>query len=344
MTKRKTKTEPNLFAPEYPDQWTAADANAADAEGWNIYEATGYGVLEIERNQCNDPPHEDAPTYEYDDDATEHVRIRAAHGSELHARALAIHRSYRETQLTVMVSTAGEENDQSVMVAFFPEVDVGGDAPGDGRQCEAAKTISRDDAFLVLEQLKDALGNPSPVMGRLWWRADDLEELVSHVDRVAKAGGRILSIDPGPTDISYVFEIDKATASAKLGYAVGDEEWLIADHFVVECRGDDGKYVRATKRRFPDQESAQKYADTIARSRQAWVRPVYEAGPVRSTGRGELIGAVVRTAQALLDAFGGNTPEWIRAEAAALDDSIARLLSPDGRTAAEAHPRKLRKI
>lgn len=116
-----------------------------------------------------------------------------------------------------------------------------------------------------------------PVMGRLWWRADDPEEFVTHVADVAKAGGRILSVDRSdPTCISYVFEIDMATADAKLGYHVEDDEWLTADHYVVECQDDDGKYVRATRRTFPDKASAKKFADPIARSRSPRIRPIYE--------------------------------------------------------------------
>lgn len=269
-TKRKSK---NLFAPKYPDEWTAADSDAADAEGWNIWEADGRGVLEIERNGKHNPPHENAPTYKYDNDAIDHVRRCAADGSALHARALAIHRRYRAMQLTVQVAaSSGGHGD--VDVAFFPEAPVDGGC--DDREVEFTKTISHDDGLMVLEQLASALGNPAPAMGRLWWRADDLEELVSHVDRVAKAGGRILSIDPSPTDISYIFEIDKATADAALGYHVGAEEWLNADHYVVECLDDGGRYVRATRRKFPDEASAQKYVKTIARRRAARIRPVWE--------------------------------------------------------------------
>lgn len=158
-TKAKTKRKPkNLFAPDYPDHWTAADDDAACAEGWNIFEADGRGVLEIERIDCNDPPHENAPTFKYDDDAIEHVRIRALQGSELHARALAIHRKYRAEQLTVMVGPSSDGH--GVTVAFFPEVDIEGDINDNNgdRENEATKTISRDDAFLVLEQLQAALG------------------------------------------------------------------------------------------------------------------------------------------------------------------------------------------
>lgn len=221
MTKNTKQKQANVFAPEYPDQWTATDADAANAEGWDIFEVDGRGVLEIERNDCNDPPHENAPTWESDDAAIEHVRVRALQGSELHARALAIHRSYREKQLTVMVSSSGEEDDQSVIVAFYPEVDFEGEVGDiDDRQYEATKTISRDDAFLVLEQLQESLG----LKPNLEWEA-------------TRAG------------------------------QVGD---------------------------------------------------------------------VIKKAQALLDAFGGNTPDWIQAEAADLARSIGFLLSLDGLAAAAA--------
>lgn len=80
--------------PDFEDLWTNADQGRACSEGWAIFEAHGY--LEIERNDVNDPPYEDAPYHESDDAAIEHVRARAAQGSELHGRALVIHARYEE--------------------------------------------------------------------------------------------------------------------------------------------------------------------------------------------------------------------------------------------------------
>jgi hypothetical protein len=90
--KIKVVREAVLVHPEFEDRWTLADADEADQEGWNIYEA--QGILEIERNDVNDPPDEDAPHFEYDDDAVDHVRTGAQTGSALHMRALAIHEKY----------------------------------------------------------------------------------------------------------------------------------------------------------------------------------------------------------------------------------------------------------
>ena len=90
--KMKEVREAVLVHPEFEDRWTLADADEADQEGWNIYEAKG--ILEIERNDVNDPPNEDAPHFEYDDHAVDHVRAGAQTGSALHVRALAIHEKY----------------------------------------------------------------------------------------------------------------------------------------------------------------------------------------------------------------------------------------------------------
>jgi len=87
--------ETALLHPHFPeDRWTIADAHAADAEGWNIFEAHGY--LEIERNDVNHPPYQDAPHWNSDDDAIDFVKAKAAEGSERHQRALAIHEKYDE--------------------------------------------------------------------------------------------------------------------------------------------------------------------------------------------------------------------------------------------------------
>lgn len=75
-----------------PEEWTDQDADRADAEGWNLYEYRGG--LEIQRNDENDPPHEDAPRFEDDEHALKWVRSQAQRGSEMHSRALAIHQKY----------------------------------------------------------------------------------------------------------------------------------------------------------------------------------------------------------------------------------------------------------
>lgn len=87
-----------LAHPEFPDdQWSVFDQNRACAEGWAIYEAVRdeETVLEIEKNDVNDPPHEDAPTYGSDVAAVRNVAKKARAGSWRHQRALAIHRKYR---------------------------------------------------------------------------------------------------------------------------------------------------------------------------------------------------------------------------------------------------------
>ncbi len=82
---------PRLAHPDFPsDLWTTADQAAADGEGWNIYEA--HGGMEIERNDINDV--EGARDFDSDDTAIEFVQEKAQAGSDMHARALAIHHKY----------------------------------------------------------------------------------------------------------------------------------------------------------------------------------------------------------------------------------------------------------
>ena len=84
-------------APAHPSSpqvdWTNADEDAARAEGWAIYDADGG--LEIEKNDTSDAPYEGAPEFKDDAEALAHVERRAAAGSELHRRALEIHRAWR---------------------------------------------------------------------------------------------------------------------------------------------------------------------------------------------------------------------------------------------------------
>ena len=90
----KRKGNQRLAHPDFPDEWTLADCDAACAEGWSIYKA--HGALEIERNDVNDPPHENAPEWDSDDAAIEFIKAKASEGSERHQRALAIHEKYAE--------------------------------------------------------------------------------------------------------------------------------------------------------------------------------------------------------------------------------------------------------
>lgn len=67
--------------------WSAADAAAAEAEGWNVFEC-GDGQLIIEADQDSDAPLEDADAF---------VRERATEGSEVHKRALVLTKAWGST-------------------------------------------------------------------------------------------------------------------------------------------------------------------------------------------------------------------------------------------------------
>jgi hypothetical protein len=96
----KPEARTSLVHDDFPDDhWTLDDASAADAEGWNIYDAGG--VLEIERNDTNDV--EGATFFPTDDDARDHVTRRALEGSEMHQRALKIDQKYRDWGLHLVM-------------------------------------------------------------------------------------------------------------------------------------------------------------------------------------------------------------------------------------------------
>jgi hypothetical protein len=68
-------------------KWTCEDSRAAMTEGWDLFEAHGNDVLwDIERD-------DEAAAFASDADAMAHVAARAATGSDLHQRALALHGS-----------------------------------------------------------------------------------------------------------------------------------------------------------------------------------------------------------------------------------------------------------
>lgn len=94
----RVRKDNQLAHPEFPDaQWSVFDQHRACAEGWAIFEAVRDEgtVLEIEKNDTNDPPYEDAPTYSSDEAAVRHVAKKARAGSRRHQRAMAIHRKHR---------------------------------------------------------------------------------------------------------------------------------------------------------------------------------------------------------------------------------------------------------
>jgi hypothetical protein len=72
-------------------KWTARDSEEAMIEGWDVFDADYYG-LEIER--IDTPEDGSRPAFANDVEAVRFVEARAAAGSELHAKALAIHREH----------------------------------------------------------------------------------------------------------------------------------------------------------------------------------------------------------------------------------------------------------
>lgn len=69
-------------------EWTREDSAAATREGWDIFDNSDHG-LRIEH--IDSPEDGSSPAFESDQDAFEHVAARAAAGSRLHFKALAIH-------------------------------------------------------------------------------------------------------------------------------------------------------------------------------------------------------------------------------------------------------------
>ena len=74
--------------------WLAEDSAAASREGWDLFACSGsdHGDLQLQRFDC---PAEvecapDPYPFDTDVDVWRHVRMRAASGSALHTKALAI--------------------------------------------------------------------------------------------------------------------------------------------------------------------------------------------------------------------------------------------------------------
>ena len=75
----------------------AKEEDRANSEGWNILQAPweGIEVYEIECNDTNAPPHENAQEFESDWAAIAYVAQQARRGSAFHRKALRIHRNWR---------------------------------------------------------------------------------------------------------------------------------------------------------------------------------------------------------------------------------------------------------
>lgn len=77
-----------------PDSWSPEDANAAEVEGWALFDSCGSadGPLQIQR--FDDPSEwtQSPNPYPFESDAAVwvHVRTRAAAGSPLHVKALRV--------------------------------------------------------------------------------------------------------------------------------------------------------------------------------------------------------------------------------------------------------------
>lgn len=70
------------------DRWTRRDSAHASAEGWDLFDVDGTGLLEIERVD----EHE---RFTWDDEAVDYVRRRAMGRRPLHRKALRIHRHFQ---------------------------------------------------------------------------------------------------------------------------------------------------------------------------------------------------------------------------------------------------------
>lgn len=77
--------------------WTRADSRAACQEGWDLFEVSGCTDDGKHMIQRLDDPASDAelgfadPKFEGDDEAITFVAERGRQGSELHAKACALH-------------------------------------------------------------------------------------------------------------------------------------------------------------------------------------------------------------------------------------------------------------
>jgi len=74
--------------------WDVGDNLNAEALGWGLFDTGSDGHPHFEIQGIDDPERGYPPEFESDADALDYVIARAADGSDLHARALAIHRQY----------------------------------------------------------------------------------------------------------------------------------------------------------------------------------------------------------------------------------------------------------
>lgn len=87
-----------LFKPDaeaFPGRagWTNADSDAAEAEGWNLWECepSVHGPFQLLHD-------EEASVFQYHQQAWLHVAKRAAQGSPLHLKALAFLREHNPAE------------------------------------------------------------------------------------------------------------------------------------------------------------------------------------------------------------------------------------------------------
>lgn len=69
-----------------------------------------------------------------------------------------------------------------------------------------------------------------PGMGRMWWIADNQEELDQWKREWEGKPITVISVNgeghEGSTRMNVIFELEKAKANELLGYEVEEEEWL----------------------------------------------------------------------------------------------------------------------
>lgn len=106
-----------------------------------------------------------------------------------------------------------------------------GEATGDQFE-HALWGIESDSADYLREvaaELAEQIELP-PVLGRMWWIADDDAEFRADVERLTNAGARVVRVDSSDAPrIGYVFELDRAKARDIVGYEPDAEEWLTED-------------------------------------------------------------------------------------------------------------------
>jgi hypothetical protein len=68
--------------------WTKADSEAADREGWNLFTSAGsvHGPFTIQKD-------DEMAVFASDDDAMRHIRSKMDEGSELHIKVVEILKS-----------------------------------------------------------------------------------------------------------------------------------------------------------------------------------------------------------------------------------------------------------